>query len=101
MGARLHDPDFGVEALADCLFIGRTGLFRKLKEETGLSPSALLREARLIRAVELLDERAGTVSEVAYAVGFNSIDGFARAFVTRFGCRPSKHQALPLVTEIT
>lgn len=93
VAAGLHDPEFGVEALAAALAIGRTGLFRKLKEECGQSPSALLREARLLRAIELLDERAGTVSEVAYAVGFNSVEGFTRAFATRFGQRPSERMA--------
>lgn len=90
IGANLHDPTFGVEALAELSAIGRTGLFRRLKEETEESPSALLREARLQRAAELLDQRAGSVSEVAYAVGFNSVDGFTRAFTARFGQRPSE-----------
>jgi CheY-like chemotaxis protein len=93
VAAGLHDPDFGVEALAEALAIGRTGLFRKLKEECGQSPSTLLREARLARAAELLDERAGTVSEIAYAVGFNSLEGFTRAFANRFGQRPSERLA--------
>ncbi len=93
VAARLHDPAFGVEALADVLAIGRTGLFRKLKEECDMSPSALLREARMTRAAELLDQRAGNVSEVAYAVGFNSLEGFTRAFASRFGQRPSERLA--------
>lgn len=93
IAAGLHDPAFGVEAMGDALAIGRTGLFRKLKEECGVSPSALLREARLMRAAELLDQRAGTVSEVAYAVGFNSVEGFVRAFATRFRQRPSERLA--------
>lgn len=90
VAARLHDPAFGVEALAGALAIGRTGLFRKMKDECGQSPSALLREARLMRAAELLDQRAGNVSEVAYAVGFDSLEGFTRAYATRFGQRPSE-----------
>lgn len=91
--ANLHDPDFGVEALAIRSAIGRTGLFRRLKEEAASSPSELLREARLQRGAALLDERAGSVSEIAYAVGFNSIDGFTRAFVARFRQRPSERLA--------
>jgi signal transduction histidine kinase/ligand-binding sensor domain-containing protein/DNA-binding NarL/FixJ family response regulator len=90
IGANLHDPAFGVEELAERSAIGRTGLFRRLKEEIDASPSALLREARLQRAAELLDQRAGSVSEVAYAVGFNSVDGFTRAFTARFRQRPSE-----------
>lgn len=93
IAAHLHDPDFGVEALAAQLNIGRTGLFRRIKDETGSSPSALLREARLLRAAELLDMRHGSVSEIAYAVGFCSLDGFTRAFIQRFNQRPSERLA--------
>ncbi|SDE06982.1 Signal transduction histidine kinase [Aquimonas voraii] len=88
--AELHDPGFSVECLAERMAIGRTGLFRRLKDETGQSPSELLREARLLRAAGLLDQRAGSVSEIAYAVGFSSVDGFTRAFVARFRQRPSE-----------
>ena len=82
---RLHEPDFDVEALA----IGRTGLFRRLKQEADISPSALLREARMNRARHLLGAGAGNVSEIAYAVGFNSLDGFSRAYRKAFGAPPS------------
>jgi signal transduction histidine kinase/ligand-binding sensor domain-containing protein/DNA-binding NarL/FixJ family response regulator len=93
VAANLHDPTFGVDALAECSSIGRSGLFRRLKDEAGQSPSALLREARLQRAADLLDQRAGTVSEIAYAVGFGTIDGFTRAFTAHFDQRPSERLA--------
>ena len=37
--------------------------------------------------------RAGTVSEVAYAVGFKSVSYFSDCFVRAFGCRPSSYDA--------
>ena len=49
-----------------------------------------LREARLQRARQLLGEGAGNVTEVAYAVGFESLSSFARAFRQRFDCSPSE-----------
>lgn len=61
--------------------IGRTGLFRRLKDEANTRPSALIRQMRLERARELLGGHAGSVSEVAYAVGFNSLGGFSRAYL--------------------
>jgi AraC-like DNA-binding protein len=44
---------------------------------------------RLERAAEMLGARAGSVSEVAYAVGFKSVAHFSNAFRDRYGCRPS------------
>jgi AraC-like DNA-binding protein len=71
------------------MHIDRTALFRRVKAQYGQSPSELLREARLKRAFELLSSRVGNVTEVAYAVGFESMSSFARAFRQRFGVAPS------------
>jgi AraC-like DNA-binding protein len=57
----------------------------------GASPSDLIRTARLDRAADLLAARAGTVSEVAYGVGFKSVAHFSNAFLTHTGSRPSAY----------
>ncbi len=91
--ARQHlaEEGFGVEALADALAMERTTLYRRLREHTDQSPTVLLRELRLDEAARLLREGAGTVSEVAYAVGFQSISYFSRRFKERFGTSPSQY----------
>jgi AraC-like DNA-binding protein len=48
---------------------------------------------RLDRGAELLREEAGTVSEIAYAVGFNSLSYFSRRFKKHFGTSPSAYRA--------
>jgi AraC-like DNA-binding protein len=48
---------------------------------------------RLAEAARLLAHRAGTVSEVAYGVGFNSIAHFSRAFRAAYGVPPSEYTA--------
>lgn len=83
------DPHFGVAELAAGLHMDRATLFRRLKAARGLSPSDYLRERRLQLARELLDARRGNVSEVAYAVGYESLSHFTQAFRRRFGCTPS------------
>ncbi len=85
----LDDPDLGVEELARRLACDRTSLFRRLRDLTGETPSALLRRLRLERAEQLLRARAGNVSEVAYATGFRAVSHFSRAFRDHFGATPS------------
>jgi signal transduction histidine kinase/DNA-binding response OmpR family regulator len=85
----LGDSDFNVEQLAEQMFVDRSQLFRKCKELFALSPSEYLRDTRLARAHELLLAHIGTVSEVAYAVGFDSLSSFTRAFRARYGKAPS------------
>jgi AraC-like DNA-binding protein len=48
-----------------------------------------IRNYRLEKAEELLRNKAGTVSEIAYQVGFESLSYFSRMFLERFGKTPS------------
>ena len=77
---RLGDPELTVEALADALACDRSYLLRKLRALAGETPSGLIRSLRLQRAEQLLRAGAGTVSEIAYAVGFKSVAHFSNAF---------------------
>ena len=47
---------------------------------------------RLERAAQLLAQQAGTVSEIAYAVGFNDAEYFSKLFRQVFGVVPSAYQ---------
>ncbi len=46
---------------------------------------------RLERAGQLLRAGAGTVSEVAYGVGFKSLSHFSRRFREHYGVAPSDY----------
>ncbi len=48
---------------------------------------------RLKRAAQLLEQQAGTVSEIAYEVGFNHPTYFATCFREVFGTSPSAYAA--------
>jgi signal transduction histidine kinase/ligand-binding sensor domain-containing protein/DNA-binding response OmpR family regulator len=87
--ANLGDESFSVERLATEVGQSRGNLHRRLRELIGESPSDLIRRMRLERAAELLDSGAGSVGEVAYAVGFKSVAHFSNAFNDQFGIRPS------------
>lgn len=87
--AQLSDPEFNVEALAQAMHLDRSALFRRLKQMGELAPADLLRERRLLRAQDLLRRGDGSVTEIAFAVGFDNLSSFTRAFRTRFACAPS------------
>jgi signal transduction histidine kinase/DNA-binding response OmpR family regulator len=87
---QLDDPELSVERLANAMHSDRSQLFRKCKELLGVSPSEYLRDTRLRRAHELLEQRVGSISEIAYAVGFDSLSSFTRAFKLRYGMPPSQ-----------
>ncbi|MGB3543574.1 hybrid sensor histidine kinase/response regulator transcription factor, partial [Rubrivirga sp.] len=85
----LSDEDFSVERLAEAVGVSRSTLHRQLKEIDGVTPSAAIQAARLERAADLLAADAGTVSEVAYGVGFRSASHFSNTFAKAYGSRPS------------
>ena len=84
----LDDPKFCVKAFAYEVGISNVQLYRKLMALTGFSPNDYIRHQRLQRASYLLLRKFGNVSEVAYAVGFNSLSYFSKCFREKYGCTP-------------
>jgi signal transduction histidine kinase/DNA-binding response OmpR family regulator/ligand-binding sensor domain-containing protein len=88
----LTDPDFGVSDLAEAMAMSRSTLYRKLKEEAGLTPSTLMREVRLAKARTLLRD-GEPATQVAYAVGYTSLSSFSQTFKSEVGVTPSTYAA--------
>ncbi|WP_170061790.1 two-component regulator propeller domain-containing protein [Hymenobacter chitinivorans] len=86
----LDNGEFSVEMLSEAVALSRAQLHRKLKALTGQAPSDFIRNLRLRRAHVLLAARAGSVSEIAYQVGFNSPAHFSTSFSKQFGYAPSE-----------
>ena len=89
--AHLGDTHFGVERLADEVGLSTRQLLRRVKETAGLTPNGYIRMLRLERAAQLLEQRAGSVSEIAYQVGFNQPEYFSKLFRQVFGIPPSEY----------
>ncbi|HNM27597.1 MAG TPA: DNA-binding response regulator, partial [Saprospiraceae bacterium] len=86
----LDDDMFGVEQLASGVNMSRSNLFRKLDALTGKSPTQLIRELRLERARQLIEQGAGNTTEVALLVGFNTPAYFVKCFVDQYGITPGE-----------
>jgi AraC-like DNA-binding protein len=91
--SNIADTNFGVENLGREIGMSRMQLYRKLNALTGYSPSDFIKRMRLQRAAQLLCQDSGTVSEVAYQVGFNSHAYFSKCFHDLYGKTPSDFQA--------
>lgn len=87
---RLTEPDFDVDELAEAMAISRSTLYRRARTHDAPSPAALVREVRMHTAHELLEAHEGTVTEVAYAVGYESLSSFSDQFRSHFGYPPSQ-----------
>ena len=86
----LDDEHFSVEELSRKVGMSRAQLHRKLIALTGKSASRFVRNYRLEHAYQLLENRVGTVSEIAYRVGYSSPAYFTKCFTEDFGISPSQ-----------
>lgn len=92
--ANLDNSDFSIERFGEELNLSRSQLHRKLIQLTGLSASHFLRKVRIEKAKDLLLERRLSVSEIAYATGFNSPSYFTRSFSESEGMSPTDFSRL-------
>lgn len=88
--ANLQNEQFGVNELAAKTGMSRSHIHRKLKSISNKSVSRFIREVRLEKAKELLDEGNLTGSEIAYNVGFSSPSYFSKSFHDYFGYPPGE-----------
>ena len=88
--ANLHKEQFGVNELAEELGMSRITLHRKVKSIIKKSVSEFIRETRLKRANDLLQQKTGTISEIAYKVGFGSVTYFDYSFRKYYGYPPGE-----------
>ena len=91
MEKHLTDPNFSAEAFAREMAMSRANLNRKLRGLLGQRTSEFIRAMRLKRAAELLRQKSGSVSEIAYQAGFNHLSYFARCFKEQYGQLPHEY----------
>jgi len=85
----ISEADYSTESFANEIGMSRSNLYRKIQALTNQSTNDFIRSLRLKRAAQLLRKSTGTVSEIAYAVGFNSPSHFSKIFRQQFGQSPS------------
>lgn len=69
---------------------------RIFKECTGFSPAEYIRRLRLSNSALSLRDQKTKVIDLAYEMGFESVDGYQRAFQREFGCNPKEYSKNPV-----
>jgi signal transduction histidine kinase/DNA-binding response OmpR family regulator len=88
--ANFDDEYFSVVELSQKIGLSRSQLHRKLTALAGIGPNEIIRNMRLERAMQLLKQKSGNVSEIAYQCGFNSPAYFIKCFRDYFGMTPGE-----------
>lgn len=84
------EREFTITDLCRKLATSRTSLHRKITHFTNKSISIYIREFRLQKAYEKLQEESKSVSQIAYEVGFSDLAYFSKCFKAYYGFSPSQ-----------
>lgn len=94
MASRYDDADLDLESVVQAAGVNRNKVNEILKAELGFTFTGYLNKLRLTEAARLLAEKgAATVSEIAYAVGYNNVSYFNKLFRQEYGCTPKAFRA--------
>lgn len=83
-------PEFDKEAFALAMHVSSSLLYKKMKALTGQSPIEFIKAIRMNYALELLQARSHTITEVSELCGFSSCSYFSTVFKKHFGKSPTE-----------
>jgi len=81
-----------IDEMAKSVNLSASHLLRLFKSETGASPIQFLRNLRLKKARELLEETFKRVNEISFEVGMFDQSHFIRDFTQKYGSTPSAYR---------
>lgn len=87
----LSESDFSLEFFSQKLNMSKSSLYRKMKSLTRLSPFEFAKKIRMKNACLMLKNQKGTISDIAYFVGFTDPKYFTSCFKAEFGLTPTDY----------
>ncbi len=92
LAAMHHDVarNWTVDELAKQCAVSRSSLAVRFREVVGTTPIAYLLDWRMALAKDKLSRGNNSVSQIAFAIGFQSASAFTTAFTRAVGCPPGR-----------
>lgn len=82
--------------LADICSFSPWYAHRLFREYTGYAPAEYIRRMRLAKSALRLKTEQTKIIDVAFDLGFSSVDGYTRAFRKEFGINPGEYAKSPI-----
>lgn len=90
------DEEITMADLARVSFFSPWHSYRLFRQYMNLTPIEYIRRLRLSKSAMRLKQEHCRVIDVAYDLGFGSVDGYQRAFFREFGCNPGEYAKDPV-----
>ena len=87
-------------ALADICSFSPWYAHRLFREQTGYAPAEYIRRMRLAKSALRLKAEHTRIIDVAFDLGFASVDGYTRAFRKEFGINPGEYAKNPVPVKL-
>lgn len=85
----INNPDLNIELLATQVKLSRSQFYRKIKVLTNQTANEFLRNVRLQKAKQILENENLSISDVCYKTGFSSPSYFTKCFKSYFEMLPT------------
>ncbi len=92
VNTHLSDSLAGVDGMAEAAAVSRSGLSRKMRSITGVSPADFLKQARLNHSIALLTSTDLTIKEIAFECGFADLNYFGKCFKQAYSLTPTAYR---------
>lgn len=86
------DMDLSIHSLCELLGVGKTTLYKQFRLYSGTTIAHFITQARIEKAMELLEKTNLSVTEISDKVGFNNYNYFCRVFKKKIGISPQKYR---------
>ncbi|MBQ7936181.1 MAG: AraC family transcriptional regulator [Clostridia bacterium] len=89
-----YDSTISLQSIADALHISRYHISHLFSKRLHISFSDYINHLRIRKACELLKSKEQSITEIAFAVGYNSPRTFNRCFLNIHGVTPKEYRQL-------
>lgn len=83
--------DLNISFISEQMNMSYSAFYRKVKAVTGMNTNEFIKKVKMNYAAQLLLTRKFTISEVAFQIGYNSIQYFRDSFKAEYGVLPSEY----------
>ena len=90
------DGEISMADLAEAARYSPWYAHRLFREHTGYAPAEYIRRMRLAQSALRLKAEHAKIIDVAFDLGFSSVDGYTRAFRKEFGINPGEYTRSPV-----
>ena len=90
------DGEISMADLAEAARYSPWYAHRLFREHTGYGPAEYIRRMRLAQSALRLKAEHAKIIDVAFDLGFSSVDGYTRAFRKEFGINPGEYAKSPV-----